>query len=1029
MVAAIVHGARLLALVVLVLLAASVRAEADTSHCGGLNEPACTVLDVLHSGFVGCQQGLTEVPFPGGLCIQLDSDGFPPFCGGLGERPCRLNEHIPSCKAGLVEHLPTDKCIQYDSDGFPSFCGGNNERACSIIEHIPSCKSGLDEIGGTCIQRDSEGYPPSCGHEGQSGCTIDLQLRFLITSCVPGLIEQPLVGGTCVRPDADGFPSQCGDEFERGCTLIEYVPSCKPGLFESIEPGPNGGLISVCKGPPPYCGRNGQRPCQLDEHVPSCQPGLAELPFEMNVCGKTPRDWGETSADELPRGGPRTVFFIHGGGTALSSTEAPEFIQALRAGAPNVGVIYGVDWNNAGAPGRHLRTIRYDDACQFNQSCVAEWGPEPFDSRTFAISDVAYALGQAIRELPTDSRPITIIGHGIGGIIARQLVYRHYDELRAAGRRIAEVITIGSPNNGLLAGGVSRQGHALQTDTACLKEPFGELEADRTGCQVGRWMAWIHGLPLDGMTWSSGSAGADDHDFPQIRWIAVAGNGRRLEVGPTLDRARAAGDRGADLAAFLEQLQTNDPFDDSDGAVTVRSALDLKADECYPFSRYVNPNGINPAVLFTERAYEFTVGGLPSVQLALSGHCINSSARFDPRVVELGGSDLTAPRHELDFVAHTQLLGNSRVQNFVIAALNLYGDTNGDGVVNDLDMRADAGSDQTIACGAPLTPIQLDGTGTVPNDENMTFTWSGPFGTATGISPTVSLPPGRHVISLTVERGGYQALDMVVVTVADTAPPTLIAAGQTVEATAATATPFALAVEATDACSAVTVQRAPDLSSYPLGATNVTVTATDESGNVATATVTVTVVDTTPPALNVPADVTVIAAGALTSVGIGTATAADIFGATVTHDAPAAFPIGTTVVTWTAEDGNGNRASATQQVHAVYDFVGFEGPIEPGGTYKVNRTLPLQFQLAFADGTPSVAALGTLSVDLAGGADDSVTAMDVSADAPADEGLWFRFTGNHYQFNLDTTGWSLGSYRLSVTLDDGRTYVMPIVLR
>ncbi|NHM05587.1 HYR domain-containing protein, partial [Flavobacterium celericrescens] len=34
----------------------------------------------------------------------------------------------------------------------------------------------------------------------------------------------------------------------------------------------------------------------------------------------------------------------------------------------------------------------------------------------------------------------------------------------------------------------------------------------------------------------------------------------------------------------------------------------------------------------------------------------------------------------------------------------------------------------------------------------------------------------------------------------------------------------------------------------------------------------------------------------------------------VTNDAPAAFPLGTTTVTWTVVDGSGNTATATQLV-------------------------------------------------------------------------------------------------------------------
>ena len=100
-----------------------------------------------------------------------------------------------------------------------------------------------------------------------------------------------------------------------------------------------------------------------------------------------------------------------------------------------------------------------------------------------------------------------------------------------------------------------------------------------------------------------------------------------------------------------------------------------------------------------------------------------------------------------------------------------------------------------------------------------------------------------------------------------------------------------------------------------------------------------------------------------------------------------------------------------------------------GGTYKSNRTLPLQFRLSFADGTPAVSAVGLLLVEPQSAENTAIAALDVDAGAPPDEGRRFRFTGNHYHFNLNTLGWPAGAYRLSVVLEDGRTHTMLITLR
>jgi hypothetical protein len=149
----------------------------------------------------------------------------------------------------------------------------------------------------------------------------------------------------------------------------------------------------------------------------------------------------------------------------------------------------------------------------------------------------------------------------------------------------------------------------------------------------------------------------------------------------------------------------------------------------------------------------------------------------------------------------------------------------------------------------------------------------------------------------------------------------------------------AIAADVCDAGPVTVTNNAPN--PFAVGANIVTWTGEDAQGRVGTATQTVTVVDTTDPIFTfVPPDVSMNNCG---PAPLGLPTATDDCAGTVgfTNNAPASFPVGTTIVTWTASDASGNTATASQSVHVVDTVapdVSCAPAAPPGGTFLVTAT-------------------------------------------------------------------------------------------
>ena len=168
------------------------------------------------------------------------------------------------------------------------------------------------------------------------------------------------------------------------------------------------------------------------------------------------------------------------------------------------------------------------------------------------------------------------------------------------------------------------------------------------------------------------------------------------------------------------------------------------------------------------------------------------------------------------------------------------------------------------------------------------------------------------------DAGGKNGSASFTVTVVDTTAPIVsVPADITAEATSAGGAAVTFAATATDAVGGpVPASCVPASgSTFPFGTTRVTCAATDGAQVTASASFSVTVVDTTPPAVTGPANLTVEAAGATGTPVTFTATASDIVNgllpATCAPASGSTFALGTTTVTCSATDAGGRIGTAS----------------------------------------------------------------------------------------------------------------------
>ena len=237
-------------------------------------------------------------------------------------------------------------------------------------------------------------------------------------------------------------------------------------------------------------------------------------------------------------------------------------------------------------------------------------------------------------------------------------------------------------------------------------------------------------------------------------------------------------------------------------------------------------------------------------------------------------------------------------------------------------------------CNVTLTASTSDEDCPGANDGSIDLTVAGATGTTTyawsngdNTEDISGLAPNTYTVIVTDNVGCVESASFTINAGSDTTPPNISCPANITVSNAIGSCGVNVNIPdpgITDNCSGVTFVTSPASGSFfSVGTTTVTSTATDASGNFALCSFTITVEDTENPVISCPASVSVSADNGsceATGVVLGNPFTTDNCpGVAVSNDAPASYPVGITMVTWTVTDGSGNSSNCTQTVTVTDD--------------------------------------------------------------------------------------------------------------
>lgn len=387
----------------------------------------------------------------------------------------------------------------------------------------------------------------------------------------------------------------------------------------------------------------------------------------------------------------------------------------------------------------------------------------------------------------------------------------------------------------------------------------------------------------------------------------------------------------------------------------------------------------------------------------------------------------------------------SCTQRIIVNAFGCGSDTENPTITAPPDIVLDTPPNISGSCGFVIGESQL---GTAQAADNCTVNVS-----RTGVPAGNFFPAGVTTITYTAtDAAGNTATDTQTVTVRDLTAP-IIEAPPDASYTCLSEVPAASPSQATrgevldengnplppgppvDNCGTPTVT----VSETTTGLGNVaspriitrTFTATDSVGNSASDVQVITVIDPTPPTISCPSDITVylpLNTPDTSTVVNFNVTGSDNCGTpTITTNAPAGnvFPVGTTTVTATANDGNGNTASCSFNVIVLYNFTGFFAPVDNLPVFnemKAGQAVSVKFSLSGNKGLNIFAANSPSSIQI--NCDNGATIDPVEETVNAGQSsLAYDATSDRYNYVWKTEGsWKNTCRQLNVILNDGTTH-------